>query len=367
MGSEAVTNPGTGVYDHELTAASTHIGMNATVAALFPSLYVRQLDFAKVVAFKLSFDQAESRGMGEVTLQCSDERTNQGTVDDDAIVASTALANGALTLIAGFPSIPQQVSITIGGTPTEAVVTVYGYNEAGVAFTHVHTFSTDGAAGVTTHTVKSVTAIVVSAVSGTGTVKVGVTAGYGNTLATMASVTNHATRSPILFRGLKCYLGVQTQTGALDATNLINIETIEIERNMNPNTRVTSEFGYLQSEPATGGAGQATTTVSIKFGALTDQNQIQMWRRRSADQLRMYLEIKGNFIGVAGFQETLYIWLQGLQASDADPKPSGQGVIPFDIKFEGSIASAVPTGWPSGITAPIHMRLRNGQSGLLLA
>ena len=61
------------------------------------------------------------------------------------------------------------------------------------------------------------------------------------------------------------------------------------------------------------------------------------------------------------------IWLQGLQASEADPKPNGQGVIPFDITFEGSIATAVPAAWPSGILAPVHIRVRNGQSGLLLA
>jgi hypothetical protein len=366
FGSESVATVVTGIFDHDFISVSTHAGMNLTVAALFPSLYVRQLDFAKVTGFKLAFDEATSRGNAEATLACFDERTNQGTVNDASVVASVALVNGALTILAS-PAQPQQLSITItGGPPTEAIITIWYVNEYGKAVTKVHTFSTDGLTGTTNDTVKTVIGASVSGLVGTGSVKIGVTAGRGNTLTSMASVTKHAVRSPVLFKGLQCYLGLQSQAGALDATNLINIESVEITRNMNPNTRVTSEFGYLQSEPATGGAGQASTQVSIKFGALTDINQIQMWRRRSADPCRMKLVITGNFIGVLGHLETLTIWLQGLQASEADPKPSGQGVIPFDMTFMGSIQSAVPSDWPAGILAPIHMRLRNAQSGLLL-
>lgn len=366
FGAESVATASSGVFDHDLIPANSHAGLNLTVAALFPTLYVRQLDFAKVTGWKITFDQAASRSKAEVTLTSMDERTNQGTVVDNLIVASVALANGALT-IAGQPPQPQQVSVTLTGSPTEAIVTVYGTNEFGKAVQHVHQFTINGLTSSTNDTIMSVTAAIVSGLVGTGTVKIGVTAGRGNTLTTMATVTKHATRSPILFHGLKCYLGLQSQAGALDSTNLINVESVEVERMLNPNTRVTSEFGYLQSEPATGGAGQASTKVSIKFGALTDQNQIQMWRRRSAQQCRMMIEVKGNYIGVLGFQETLTLWVQGLQSSDADPKPSGQGVIPFDLTLQGSIVATTPTGWPAGVLAPVYGRLRNALSGLLLA
>lgn len=366
FGSESTANPGAGVYDHELIAANTHAGLNLTIAALFPTLYVRQLDFAKVTGWKMTFDQAESRGSAEATVACFDEATNQGAVDDDLVSVVAALANGAV-IIAAQPPVPQQLSITItGGPPTEAIVTIRGYNEFGKAVVHVHQFTLDGLVGATDEYFRDVTGAVVSGLVGTGSLKIGVTGGRANTLASFTSVTKHATRSPVLFHGLKCWLALQSQAGDFTDSNLINVESIEVTRNINVNTRVTSEFGYKQSEPATGGAGQASTTVAIKFGALTDINQVQMWRRRSAQQCRLKIEIKGNHLATAGYQEMLTLWLQGLQASEADPKPSGQGVIPFDITFEGSVVGAVPSGWPSGILAPVHGRLRNAQSGTLL-
>lgn len=366
QGSESVSTAATGVYDHDLIPASSHAGINLCCAARFPALYVSQAPHAKVTGFKLMLEQAASRGKMEATLTCFDEDVNQGTADDDLIVTSAALANGALT-IAAQPPHPQILTITItGGPPTEAIITIHAVDAYGKAFTHVHTFSTDGLTGSTTLYAKDVIDAAVSGLVGTGNVKIGVSAGRGNTVTTMGNVTRPAARSPILFRGAKCYLGAQAQAGALDATNLINVEAIEIERALTANTRITTEHGDRQSEPTTGGAGNAMTKVSLKFGALTDANSIQHWRRRAATPLRMLVLVEGDFIGTTGLRETLWIWCQGLQISDGDPKPSGQGVIAYDITLEGSVVSATPTGWPASVVAPLYMRLRNAQSGKLL-
>lgn len=367
QGAEAVSSPASGVYLHEFPAASSHEGVNLTFAARMPGsgLYVAQYRHAKVTEGTFTFEQGAAFSMASYVLTAHDEDLNGGAVDDDLIVVSVPLANGPLT-IAAQPPVPQPLSVTItGGPPTEAIITIDYVDPWGKATTHVHQFTVDGLTSASAAHAREVVAVTVSGLSGSGGVKVGVTDGIGNTITTMGAVTRvDATR--VLFRGVRVWMAPQSKAGNFDAADLLNAEKLEIKRTLAPNTRITFEFGDRQSEPTTAGAGSAETTVSLTFGALTDQNAIQYHRRRAMQPCRMLVEAMGDFIGVTGYRRRLRFWLQGLQISEGEPKPSGRGVIPLDVTMMGSVVAATPTGWPSGVTGAFHVDLMNGTSGKVL-
>lgn len=365
QGAETVETVAAGVYLHRLVPATSYADVAVALAALYPGSHVAQLAHCKPTGATITFDQGPAATVVQAPYAAFDLNINQGGVDDDLIVVSTALANGTLTL-AAQPPLPQHVTVTLAGPPTEAVVTIEAVDEWGAAFSHVHTFSVDGLTGTTPRAVDRVVAVRVSGVVGTGTVSIGVSDGIGNTIATMSNVTTDE-NNRVLFRHMRCWLTEQSKAGAFDDGDLMDPATLTITRELSVDDRVTAEFGDRRSEPVVGGGGRATLTVALSFGIFTSDHRKEIYRRRAMKPMRMLIEAKGPWIGTTGYQETIWIYLQGLQATSAEVPMTSMGGIPFDLEMSGSVVGAVPTGWPAGIVQPFYVAVQNGTAGLILA
>lgn len=291
-------------------------------------------------------------------------------------VRRTTPANVTFTIDAQPPE-PTQPKITITDANsgiTEFVVDFVGTDPDGRSISAQYKLSRDGGPGSHSFTLKerfaSFTSIIGSALAGTATagtdfIQIDNSNGVNNR-TTIAAVTEPSDRDLVTWADIEAVLINDETSGALTAAteeaggvvvdnDEIYPSKLTIDFNLTPTTEdVTTRFRNRIDEPVTAGAGFAECTVTISLSKYSRRDQKLLKAQLSKGTKKMKLALKGPPIsGGSGNFFAMDFWFPCMQFADGSPEQDGPGVLPFEIEAKAYGASAVPTGFPSGLSEAI--------------
>lgn len=355
------TISGAGPYTHDISVISTAAMQNMSFATPGDE-GVDELNHCKVAGVRLSWDQSRYRGQCVASLVGFEKHLNIGPEDDDFVVASVAAANGALTITAGALAefTPSPLMITKVAGITAITFTIVGEDEYGRARTDVVTntsFVSEVYRGYRYY--RKITSITVSGLTGTGNIKVGITGGANN-LGTSSAITYATARDCINFNEMQFFAKRQGDAADFVSADEYPLSALEINVQLNPDSRATTKFGSRIDEPVRGGGGWPEITCALRVSGFLTRHRQAFFDLVSKSQVRA----KAVFTGPGS--TALTIFLNGLQFTEGDRSLGGPAVVPFDTSAMASTVSAVPTGFPGGMTYPLHLRLVNSLSTAII-
>lgn len=360
------TPSGAGPYTHDISVVSTP-GMQSLTFATPGDEGVDELNHCKVSGVKLAWDQSAYRGRCTASLVGFEKHLNIGPEDDDFVVASVAAANGPLTVLAAALAefAPSPVMITKVAGVTAITFTIVGEDEYGRVRTEVAAtadFVSEVYRGY--RYFRKITSVTISGLTGTGNVKVGITGGANN-LGTLSAITYATDRDVTSFHEMQFFAKPQEDAADFVAADEYPLSALTLSIQLSPDSRVTTKFGNRIDEPVRGGGGWPEITLGLNVSGFLARHRQAFFDMISKRRVRAKAVLTGPAI-TGGGTHSLTIFLNGLQLNTGDRQLGGPGVIPFDTEAMASVVSAVPTGFPAGMTYPIHLRLVNGQSGAIL-
>jgi hypothetical protein len=364
MGLDSIS--GAGPYTHDISVVATPPMQSFTFATPGDE-GVDELNHCKVVTATLKWDQSRYRGQCVSNFLGFEKHLNIGPEDDDFVVTSVAAANGALTITAGALAefTPSPLIITKVAGITAITFTIVGEDEYGKVRTEAvtHTsFVSEIYRGYRYY--RKITSITISGLTGTGNVKVGITGGANN-LGTASAITLATERDCINFNEMQFFMKRQADATDFLAADEYPLSALEIGITLNPDKRPTTKFGSRINEPVRGGGGWPEITIAANVSGFETRHRQAFFDMVSKSPVRCKAVFTGPPI-TGGGTHSLTVFMQGIQVASGDRAMGGPAVVPFDLSATAHVVSAVPTGFPAGMTYPLHFRLVNGLSTAII-
>lgn len=360
-GQDTVTTPVTNVKLHEMAPQNSHKAKYFTLGEFSPDR-VREYNTAKILGYKLHFEQGARAAVLTPHIASADEHFNTGVADVAFVVASVTISVVALTVLAQALTDfnPSPFTMTKTGTTTALNVTLVALDEYGDTYTRTFT-ETDFVANLFTDTkyIRRVISVTVNSFTGAAAVSCGLSRGI-NQPAAASSVTEEAARDLVTFNQMQVFICPQGQAADFGATDVIAVTMFDIEHDLSMDSdRVTTEQRRLISEPASGGKDLARVAIGFTVAAEDDTMFRYLWANHAKNPWRMKVVLTGPPIGATNQPNQYIAFLNGIKLEKGSGNLKGPGVRTIDFSGEARGVGTLPTGFPTGAITPIFTRLFN--------
>lgn len=367
MGTAARAQVGaSAAWRHKLTMASQHVGIFGCVAvSAMGSAMVAEVPSVKLGGFEITW---ESGAYAKISYPYVGHgcNFNWGAADTDSLYAAALPANGALSLISGgvtaLASAPSPIKLTLtdANDSVSALTAVITYTDIdGQYRSETWAYTGTGSKTYTTsYYARTSPAVTLSGVTGAAagdTIEVGVTNGVNNT-TTVANGTEPSNRDKVHWAQTKFYINDQTAGDVASASFEKYVKGIALKFELNLDGAVTTQYGRRIDEPRSNGF--LAVTGGVSFDVMTSNEKAELTAYLSKARKKILIRCLGQDAG-SGNQYEYSFWLNNCQFTKGSPQLNGPGKIPLDMEFTAHLASAVPTGFPSGATGPLTIESVN--------